>query len=144
MQREKGKDKAATRPKTVVLCGSSRYCDVMAVCAWLIEKQEDAVTMGLHLLPIWYPATPDGHQAEIEGVSKKMDALHLKKIDMCDEIFVVDFRGYIGESTANEISYAQKHGKPIRRYSDDPVGRSVQEIIDKWLAEYDGKREEKP
>lgn len=41
-------------PKIVVLCGSSRFTDRMSVCAWLIEKQENAITMGLHLLPVWY------------------------------------------------------------------------------------------
>ncbi|KKK90129.1 hypothetical protein LCGC14_2726140, partial [marine sediment metagenome] len=42
------------KPKVIVLCGSSRFCDLMAVCAWLLEKEEKAITMGLHLLPQWY------------------------------------------------------------------------------------------
>jgi hypothetical protein len=39
------------KPKIVVLCGSSKFVDIMAVCAWLIERDEQAMTMGLHLLP---------------------------------------------------------------------------------------------
>lgn len=119
-------------PKIVTMCGSSKYCDIMAVCAWLIEKHEKAVTMGLHLLPIWYPAA-DHHQAEQEGVALEMDRLHLNKIDMADEIFVVNYRDYIGESTASEINYAQWLGKHIRWYTHDYIGRETQGIIDRWL-----------
>lgn len=39
------------KPKIVTLCGSSRFVGIMAVCAWLIERDEGAITMGLHLLP---------------------------------------------------------------------------------------------
>ena len=55
----------------------------MAVCAWLIERDEGAITMGLHLLPQWYCKNeiPD-HLAEHEGVAEKMDELHMRKIDM--------------------------------------------------------------
>jgi hypothetical protein len=31
--------------KTVTICGSSRFIDVMAVCAWLIERDEQAIVM---------------------------------------------------------------------------------------------------
>lgn len=116
------------KPKVVVLCGSSRFCDVMAVCGWIIERDENGIAMGLHLLPHWYDAPPD-HLAEAEGVADAMDALHLRKIDLADEVFVVDVNGYIGSSCSNEIAYAQHHGKPIRYYSDDRIGGVVDEII---------------
>jgi bifunctional DNase/RNase len=54
-----------------------------------------------------------------------MDELHLRKIDLADEIFVVDFNGYIGESTANEIEYAKRHGKVVRYFSHDLIGNAV-------------------
>jgi len=38
------------RPKIITLCGSSRFVDVMAVVGWLLERDEGAITMGLHLL----------------------------------------------------------------------------------------------
>ena len=93
------------RPKRVVFCGSSRFVDVMAVCAWLIERDERAISMALHLLPQWYPNLVDDHLAEAENVAGAMDALHLRKIDLADEIFVVNRNDYIGSSTANEIAY---------------------------------------
>lgn len=45
--------------------------------------------------------------------------MHLQRIDMADEIYVVNPRGYIGESTAKEIEYAKSIGKPIS-YLVDP------------------------
>ena len=119
------------KPKIVVLCGSSRYVDIMAVAQWLIERDEQAIGMGLHLLPCWYSSEhiPD-HLAEHEGVADAMDALHLRKIDLCDEVFVVNFRDYIGSSTRNEIEYAQKQGKKIRWYTSDHIGRKVDKLID--------------
>ena len=117
-------------PTVVVLCGSSRYVDLMAVCAWLIERDEGAIAMGLHLLPWWYSdeAIPD-HLAEHEGVSEAMDELHLRKIDLADEIFVVNHNDYVGDSTANEVRYAKEHGKPIRWFTHDPVGERVRYLL---------------
>ncbi len=111
------------KPKVVVLCGSSRFIEVMAACQWMIERDELAVTMGLNLLPWWYGAPAD-HLAESEGCDAQMDELHLRKIDMADEIFVVDAvvdcRPYIGSSTAHEIAYAKEHGVAVRLFSKSP------------------------
>ena len=40
--------------------------------------------------------------------------MHLSKIDMADEVYVVNPGGYVGSSTAREIAYALAHGKPVR------------------------------
>jgi hypothetical protein len=128
------------KPKIVVLCGSSRFVDIMAVCAWLIERDEKAITMGLlHLIPQWY-LSPDGklpvdHLAEHEGVAAEMDELCLRKIDLADEVFVVDFSGYVGESTEKEIKYAKEHGKLIRWYMKDAISNHVDKMIRRAFAE---------
>ncbi len=122
------------KPKIIVLCGSSRFCQVMAVCAWVIERDEQAIAMGLHLLPDWYPDCPADHLAEHEGVAEAMDALHLSKIDLADEIFVVDYAGYVGDSTQNEIAHAISRKIPIRHFSDDPIGLIVAGMISKSQA----------
>ena len=118
------------RPKVIVLCGSSRFVDIMAVVAWILERDEGAIAMGLHLLPYWYCADniPD-HLAEHEGVADRMDELHLRKIDISDEVFVVNVNDYIGESTEKEIRYAQAQNKRLRWYTQDPVGSCVNHII---------------
>jgi nucleoside 2-deoxyribosyltransferase len=125
------------KPKVIVLCGSSKFCDIMAVCGWLLERNEKAIVMGLHLLPFWYsPERIPDHLAEHEGVSKEMDELHLRKIDRSDEIFVVNHEDYIGDSTRREIEYAKQLKKRIRwywqeaRYREDVANR-----IRAWLKE---------
>lgn len=53
-----------------------------------------------------------------EGILTKtkemLDDMHKRKIDMADEIFVINVGGYIGDSTRSEIEYARMHGKQIR------------------------------
>ena len=104
------------RPKIIVICGSTRFIDLMAVCAWILERDEKAITMGLHLLPWWYgeDGPPNDHLAEHEGVDREMDTLHLRKIDLCDEIFVINAENYIGDSTRAEINYTVSRKKLVR------------------------------
>ncbi|MBE9581029.1 MAG: hypothetical protein IMF18_05360 [Proteobacteria bacterium] len=123
------------KPKIITLCGSSRFVDIMAVCAWILERDEQVITMGLHLLPQWYATKeeiPD-HLAEHEGVADKLNELHLRKIDISSEIFVVNKNDYIGEDTLREIKYAQANKKDIRWYTHDPLGDKVEKIISKFL-----------
>ena len=119
-----------TKPKVITLCGSSRFVDVMAVCSWILERDEGAIALSLHLLPWWYPDCPEHHLAEAEGVAVSMDELHLRKIDLADEVFVVNVGHYIGSSTSNEIRYATELVKPIRWFTDDPVGTLVSTMMD--------------
>lgn len=63
-----------------------------------------------------------GHQEamDMQGETKKMlDQLHFRKIDISDEIYVLNVGGYIGSSTRNEIEYALKAGKKVR-YLNQP------------------------
>ena len=51
---------------------------------------------------------------EIDLETKRMlDKMHKQKIDMSDEIYVINFGGYIGESTKTEIEYAKTKGKKV-------------------------------
>ena len=43
-----------------------------------------------------------------------LDDMHKRKIDMADEIFVINVDGYIGSSTQSEIEYAKATGKTVR------------------------------
>lgn len=49
-----------------------------------------------------------------EGVKEMLDDMHFAKIDMADEIFVINVNGYVGESTKREIAYAKACGKTVR------------------------------
>ena len=47
-----------------------------------------------------------------------LDDMHKRKIDMADEIFVINVDGYIGESTKSEIEYAKSLGKKVNYLED--------------------------
>jgi hypothetical protein len=49
----------------------------------------------------------------------KLDELHKRKIDLCDEIFILDINEYIGDSTMDELKYAQRKRKYIRFFSKE-------------------------
>ena len=94
--------------KIVTLCGSTRFKDeFMRVQKELTLKGYIVISVGLF-----------GHSGDDEvlddGVKEMLDEMHLAKIDMADEIFIVNPGGYIGKSTAREIAYARSHGKPVR------------------------------
>jgi cell division protein FtsB len=44
----------------------------------------------------------------------QLDELHKRKIDLADEVLILNVGGYIGESTRSELEYAQLLGKPVR------------------------------
>ena len=51
---------------------------------------------------------------DVYGTSKDdLDVLHKRKIEMSDEIFVINKGGYIGVSTESEIKYAEQLNLPI-------------------------------
>lgn len=111
------------RPKVVCFCGSSRFTPQMSILRWEWEKAGH-ITFGLNLLPSDYGVhkgwgTDFDHIAELEGISEQQDELHKRKIDLSDEIFVVNLDGYIGSSTRSEIEYAIAHNKPVRFLEDD-------------------------
>lgn len=59
------------------------------------------------------PEAPNGF-AEVTAEQKDMlDELHLRKIDLADCVYVINVGGYIGESTAKEIEYAESIGKRV-------------------------------
>ena len=61
----------------------------------------------------------DGMDEDTLTKTKEMlDDMHKRKIDMADEIYVINKGGYIGESTRSEIEYAKAHGKIINYYED--------------------------
>ena len=59
-----------------------------------------------------------GHSGDDEvwkdGVKEMLDEMHLAKIDMADEIFVINPGGYVGQSTSREIAYARSRGKTVK------------------------------
>jgi hypothetical protein len=94
--------------KVITLCGSTRFKDEF-------NKQNARLTMEGNIVisvGIFGHTDTDGVQFK-EGGKEKLDKIHLHKIDMADEIFVINVGGYIGSSTKNEIEYAKSKGKTV-------------------------------
>ena len=101
------------KTKIVTLCGSTRFAQWFMIKRWELEKQ-GIITLGINILPEGYFEGEGHHGAEQEGVKHILDELHKRKIDLADEVFILNVDGYIGESTRNEITYAESIGKPIK------------------------------
>jgi len=127
------------RPTVVCFCGSSRFIDHFGIWQWTAER-EGKIALGLHWLPPSYrdalgrPAEDD-HQAEAEDVAERMDELHKRKIDLADEVFILNVGGYVGDSTKGEIRYAIKHDKPLR-WLEPESARAILRVLHDGIAEY--------
>ncbi len=103
----------ANFPKIICFCGSTRFTEQMLVKQWELTKQ-GYIVLSWCALPDWYSSGHTGAQmAEQEGVKEVVDEGHKRKIDLADEVLVMNINGYIGESTRSEIDYAIKLGKPV-------------------------------
>ena len=92
--------------KIITLCGSIKFKDEF------MRVQEKLTLDGnIVLTPNFFNNIK---KEEIDLETKKMlDEMHKQKIDMSDEIYVINIGGYIGESTKSEIEYAKEKGKRI-------------------------------
>lgn len=99
------------RPKIVCLCGSTRFTDEMLVKQWELTK-EGCIVLSWCALPSSYFSGP--HIGDLEGVREIIDEVHKRKIDLADEVFILNIGGYIGESTRSELEYARAHGKTVK------------------------------
>ncbi|WP_312114106.1 MBL fold metallo-hydrolase [Brevibacillus reuszeri] len=97
--------------RIITLCGSTRF-----------KKQFREVEATLTLQGNIVQSLGFFEQSDAMIITSEQEALferiHAKKIDMADEILVIDVGGYIGKSTAKEIAYAKQLGKTVRYYSD--------------------------
>ncbi|MFA4973925.1 MAG: hypothetical protein WC683_15035 [bacterium] len=93
--------------KVITLCGSTRFK------AAYLQAQQDLTLKGNIVISVGLFGHADCIDLTPE-TKAMLDEMHLRKIDMADEIFVINPRGYVGESTKREIAYAKGHGKAVR------------------------------
>ena len=100
------KSSITNKYKIITLCGSIKFKDEF------MRVQEKLTLDGnIVLTPNFFNNIK---KEDIGERRKKMlDEMHKQKIDMSDEIYVINVGGYIGESTKNEIEYAKAEGKKI-------------------------------
>ena len=102
------------KPTIVCLCGSTKFGKAFA------DANLKETLAGKIVLSIGCNMKSDteifGHlsESELAKIKTNLDELHKRKIDISDEVFVLNVDGYIGESTRSEIEYANKLELPIR------------------------------
>lgn len=102
------------KPNIICLCGSTRFTELMLIKQWELTKQGFIVLSWCALPDSYFKGEDKHHIGDQEGVKEVVDEVHFRKIDLADEVFVLNVGGYIGESTRNEIMYAKKIGKRIK------------------------------
>lgn len=119
-------------PTIVCLCGSTRFGKAFE------EANFQETLAGKIVLTIGCTARPDAElfagksEGELKEIKQRLDWLHLRKIEIADEILVLNVGGYVGESTRREILYADKLGLPIRWLEPEHIPGDL------WLALLEG------
>lgn len=104
-----------TRPRIITLCGSTRFWDDF------VRLNAELTLQGCVVFSVAVPSSKDGRALEPQQKSI-LDAVHLHKIRMSDEILVINPGRYIGDSTRREIEFARKIGRTVRYLEDMPEG----------------------
>lgn len=100
--------------KVITLCGSTKFKDAF------IQTQKRLTLEGNIVISVGlfgHSGDNEVWESLDEGTLTKtkdmLDDMHKRKIDMSDEIFVINVGGYIGSSTRSEIEYAKANGKVV-------------------------------
>ena len=101
--------------KVITLCGSTRFKDeFMEAQKRLTLEGNIVISVGLfgHAgdAEVW----ENMDEGTLTKTKEMLDDMHKRKIDMADEILVINVGGYIGSSTRSEIEYAKMNGKTVR------------------------------
>lgn len=93
--------------KIITICGSSKFKEeILRIDAKLSLEGNIVISLGCF-----------GHADELNLTRKQeaiLERVHQEKMNMSDEIFVVNKDGYIGEHTERDIEYAKSRGLKIR------------------------------
>ena len=98
-----------SKKRTVVcLCGSTRFMQAFQ------KANLEETLAGRIVLSVGCDTKSDELLDLSPEVKIRLDELHKDKIDLADEILVLNVGGYVGRSTASEILHAWKQQKLIR------------------------------
>jgi len=100
--------------KVITLCGSTKFKDeFLNVQKDLTLKGNIVISVGLFGHSGDNEVWENMDEGTLTKTKEMLDDMHKRKIDMADEIFVINVNGYIGESTKSEIEYAKITGKKV-------------------------------
>lgn len=109
-------------PTVVCLCGSTRFFSTFA------EMNFEETLAGRIVLSIGCDTKSDGGLELTEVDKAHLDRLHLQKVEMADEVLILNVGGYIGESTSNEMHRAIALRKTLR-FLEEPPDEIVETMI---------------
>ena len=121
MEDQQAPRSAEVEAKVITLCGSTKFeAEFAEVNRRLTMEGCVVFSLGMFSLPELpdYDWTAD--RLDLKG---RLGGVHLRKIRMADEVYIVDPGGYVGESTRREIAYAESLGKPVRYLSHERSAR---------------------
>lgn len=95
------------RYKIITLCGSTKFRDEF------LEVQKRLTLQGNIVISVGLFGHSGDEEVWDKGIKEMLDDMHLRKIDLADEIYVINPGGYIGESTSREIEYAKRNNKVV-------------------------------
>jgi hypothetical protein len=102
-------------PKIVCLCGSTRFKE-----QFMQANYEETMKGNIVLSVGFYHHADLDKPLLLPAQKRALDQLHLRKIDISDEILVINVGGYVGESTLSEIAYCNATGKAVRFLEHGP------------------------
>ena len=101
--------------KVITLCGSTRFKDAFLDAQKKLTLEGNIViSVGLFGHSGDSEVWENMDEGTLTKTKEMLDDMHKRKIDMADEIFVINVGGYIGSSTKSEIEYAIATGKAVR------------------------------
>ena len=104
------------KPIIVCLCGSTKFKKEF------IETNFKETMKGKIVLTVgWFSHSDEEIYYPTKEEKIALDKLHLRKIDLADEVLILNVGNYIGESTLKELDYAKRHDKQIR-FLENPTG----------------------
>jgi hypothetical protein len=101
------------RPTIVCLCGSTKFKDAFD------DANYHETMAGRIVLSVGFfmHVTGNKHGQDVGATPEQkiaLDELHKRKIDLADEVLILNVGDYIGSSTRSELDYAIAHGKKVR------------------------------
>lgn len=117
--------------KIITLCGSTKFKE-----DFLRIQKELTLQGNIVLSPCVF--THSDNEDISEETKKMLFDIHKYKINMADEIYVINKNGYIGEYTKFEILYATILNKPIKymeeitKYKNDVFDKDIKDAMTYW------------
>jgi len=93
--------------KVITLCSSTRFKDQF------FEAQKRLTLEGNIVISVGIFGHSGDDDVWTEGTKEMLNDMHKRKIDMADDIYVINAGCHIGCSTSSEIEYAKANGRKV-------------------------------